>query len=384
MCNNIIFETDMYGHHLEYLHHLHIMASNDKDNQYYFIVPSTFQDASKKLHWEKSSNIEFVFYRETHLEKLNNASLLKAAYYKSKFLRNYVKKYQAKNVFLISLMLYVPFIMFFLPSYCKVSGIVYRFYLYEWHKMSSLKKGLNVIRYWMLSHFSCFNKVLILNDKSVSIVLNKLFKTNKFLYLPDPAFFPNYAPKNVREELKVAEDQNLFLHFGMLDYRKGTDLILKALKNIESSDLQKCVFVFAGMVSESFRDVYHKLIKEVESKARIVIIERFCSFEEIADLCFSSDYLLLPYKDTMQSSGVIGYCSKFNVAAIASNTGLLRKLVKRYDLGITCELSSPEKIYKVIRNLETKRNISLRYCNEHTVESFLDVISTSFTYESEF
>ena len=59
MCNNIIFETDMYGHHLEYLHHLHIMASNDKDNQYYFIVPSTFQDASKKLHWEKSSNIEF-------------------------------------------------------------------------------------------------------------------------------------------------------------------------------------------------------------------------------------------------------------------------------------------------------------------------------------
>lgn len=384
MCNNIVFETDMYGHHLEYLHHLHKMASNDKDNLYYFVVPSTFQDASKKLHWEKVSNIKFVFYSETNLKKLNNSSLLKAAYYKSKFLGSYVKKYQAKNVFLISLMLYVPFIMFFLPSYCKVSGIVYRFYLYEWHKMSSLKKGLNVIRYWILAHNSCFNKVLILNDKSVSAVLNKVFKTNKFHYLPDPVFFPNYVPKNVREELEVAEDQNLFLHFGMLDYRKGTDLILNALKLMEPSDLQKCVFIFAGMVSDSFRDDYHKLINEVESKVRIVILERFCSFEEIADLCFSSDYLLLPYKDTMQSSGVIGYCSKYDVAAIASNTGLLGKLVKRYDLGLSCDLSSPEKIYNVIQNLKMKRNISLRYCNEHTVDSFLDIISSSFVYESEF
>ncbi len=52
----------------------------------------------------------------------------------------------------------------------------------------------------------------------------------------------------------------------------------------------------------------------------------------------------MPYSNTAQSSGIIGYCAQFKTPVVVPNHGLLGKLVRRYSLGYTVDLSSSKNV----------------------------------------
>ena len=51
MARVLIFEKNVGGHHLEYLHHIYIAAGQRNENEYIFALPESFKIEENDLEW---------------------------------------------------------------------------------------------------------------------------------------------------------------------------------------------------------------------------------------------------------------------------------------------------------------------------------------------
>jgi len=158
--------------------------------------------------------------------------------------------------------------------------------------------------------------------------------------------------------------------------RKGTIEILKAIKLLPNEDLSNKCFIFAGKIFDDIKVEFYKLLEVQKQRVQILCFDKFCEFSFFGSLCISSDYILLPYKATAQSSGVIGYGAQFNVPVVVPDEKLLGKLVRRYNLGYLIKNCSPTEIADFIlrqRKSELKIDGS-KYLEDNNLENFNKII----------
>lgn len=371
----LIFDEQVDGHHLEYIHHLYSAALN-KEGTFLFLLSPDFKEVSSKLSWPKSKNTSFIYISDKENILLKNKSGISKSFLLCKILKKAVKRNQISNVFLISLMALMPFLPFFISRRTKVSGIVYLIYLYRWKNSSIITRLADSIKNLMFSKFEIFHEVFLLNDSIAPIFLNKKFKTKVFKYLPDP-FMPisKLELKNLRPEIGVGDNKIVCLHFGALNERKGTLEILRSIIDTDKNIIDKFDFIFAGEVNKNIRDLFYVLLHEARKKAQIVVYDEHLKYSFIGSLCFSSDYLLIPYKNTEQSSGIIGYAAQFKIPVVGPKLGLLGKLIKRYNLGILIDDSSSDSLKYFFSNLDSYNfKGTSNYVTEKKVSLFCDKI----------
>lgn len=372
----LIFDDQLNGHHLEYLHHLYEGASMYKSVEFIFALPLEFQELKDKLVWDESDNI--IFHLFQHDENNISGGAISKSYKKSKLVKKVALKYSVNEVFLIALMGFLPAISFVLPKNIKISGIIYLIYLYRWRSSSLTLKILDSIKYLLLSKRDNIRSVFILNDKSAPIFLNKKFNTSKFTYLPDPFIPINESDiQNIRYKYEIPKNNIVYLHFGGLSLRKGTLKILNAIEILEEDDLRGKTFIFAGKIYPDIKGEFYNKYNNIRNKVQILCFDKFCDYSFLGSLCLSSDSILLPYSNTAQSSGIIGYGAQFNIPVVVPNSGLLGKLVKRYKLGYSTDISSSEKIADFIKNKSVDnyyKNIESSYIVEHNISQFIQPI----------
>lgn len=362
----LIFEPDISGHKLEYIHHLFLAAKSDYNNQYIFVINKDYCHNSS-LEW-KTNGTNIIF------DLLSSDTQDKKGYSFCKLLKKKVKFHRTNRVFLISLMRSLPFLpLFFLGKNVKLSGIIYLIYLYRWRNSTLYTKSMDILKYLILSRFSLFHKVFILNDKVAPMILNKLYSTYKFTYLPDPFFPLQISGTKFSKCIEIPQGRITYLHFGALSYRKGTLEILKAIELLSVEERKKYSFIFAGKISEGIKKDFYKLSSRLQLDTNIIIIDKFCTYELLGYLCEISNYILMPYKETAQSSGVIGYAAQFLSPVIAPSEGLIGKLVRRYKLGFCIKDLDPQHLCNFIRLNKTKI-ISDSYLKEHTLKEFNEII----------
>lgn len=372
----LIFDDQLSGHHLEYIHHLHEGACDQKDSDFIFAVPKSFQELKNKLIWKKSDNVHYHFLSNERVKIGGN--LLMQSYRKSKIVKKIALHYAVDEVFFVSLMSFLPAIALILPKNIKISGIIYLIYLYRWKHSSLAQKIVDSLKYLFLSNRDNIKCVFILNDKSAPVYLNKKFNASKFTYLPDP-FQPieENNLQNIRERYKIPKENIVYLHFGGLSARKGTLKILDALELIDEDKLKGKSFIFAGKIYDDIKDEFYKKYKNLHDKVQILCFDEFCEYSFLGSLCLSSDFILLPYSNTAQSSGIIGYGAQFNIPVVVPNSGLLGKLVKRYKLGYSTDISSSDKIADFIKNKTVDnyyKNRETGYIVEHNISQFIQPI----------
>lgn len=372
----IVFDTELNGHHLEYINHIYLEAVNHHSNTYIFIIPEEFLDLKSKLHWPTANNIKFDFLTSDEiLHKKNN--LLKESFLKSRLLRKKIKQHTADRVFLIMLIQFLPFLPFVLMNTkVKISGIIYLVYLYRWKNASFLLKAVDVFKYLLLTKFQLFDKIFILNDKSSALYLNKQYKTTKFYYLPDPFVLQSLNKSIKYADLKIDAEAIVFLHFGALTERKGSIDILKAISLMdETKNIKPLCFIFAGQVMDDIKNDFYKLIETIGNDVKINVYDEFCSYEFIGYLCTRSDYILIPYKNVLQSSGVIAYASYYKKPVVGPYEGLLGKLIRKYNLGITLKNICPESLTVFFENVSSyKNNIPRKYLENNTITNFQKIL----------
>lgn len=366
----LVFDACVFGHHLEYLHHLYERARALPQREFVFAVPEDFKTVSKTMEWIPAENISFHFFDGG--KKLSPRSC-------SRFVGSLAKKYGVGEIFLISLMSFLPWLPLFVPARIRVSGIVYMIYLYRWKRSGFLTRALDVLKYLLFSRCRVFSRVFLLNDHAAPRYLNAKYRTKKFRYLPDPVAIPtDLHGVNIRAELGIPADARIFSHFGGLSEidRKGTVSILNAL--IEMPPQNGFAYVFAGRVGKMVSARFYELVERAKARGhQILVFDKFCEYEFLLNLCVSSDAILIPYQNTDQSSGVIAYAAASGTPVVAPTGGLLEKIIKRNHLGLFFRNASPAAIREFLgKNAEqcASVRVSADYLREASVTSFSEAI----------
>lgn len=370
----LIHCTSIKGHHLEYIHHLYIGASQRTNIDFVFCLPESFNSEKHLYKWPVVENI-VISYLDDITKDVDDLGLLKKAYLKTVNLKKNIIRYNATEIILIDLISYIPFLPFIINKKVKVRGILYRIYLYEWKESSILKKIQDVIKYVLFAHFKVFNKVFILNDFSSAYYLNRLYKTRVFYYLPDPvASSADYLGKDIRRNYSIDKNKIVFLHpGGMLPY-KGTVEILDALTMMDNERLSKISIIFAGRITDNIRDAFFERYNQLRSRVQIVLLEGYLPFESLADLFVSCDYVLIPYRVKGQSSGIVGHAAYYNKPVVVAKGGIIGKTVRKWHLGPIIENPSSECIKEFLSSPNPFSSQGKSYVESHSIETFCEFI----------
>lgn len=370
----LICDIKISGHRIEYIHHL-LTKANLSNDEYVFYLPEAFiKQKDCGLDWSHKNNVKFEFFsppkiRFTFAESVSISRLLRSA----------IIKYGISHVFLISLIEVVPFADVFIPPQVKVSGVIYNIYLYRWRDSSIIRRISDIVKYLAIVKSKCINRVYILNDEAAARYLNIKFRTEKFHYLPDPYVPINYNNKKSEWLTKELIGKSyVFYHFGSLSERKGTLEILNAIPLINKELREQSIFIFTGQVQTKIKNAFYSAVAECRHLAKIVVIDKFCDFDLIAEICSHASLLLIPYKKTSQSSGIIGYAGQFNVPVLAPSDGLIGKLVRRYSLGYTINPVTAHKIAEFINQYKPGADIPTLYQRNNTVQNFIDKIEFNY------
>lgn len=368
----LIFKTSLAGHRLEYVHHIYEEACKRTDEEFVFALPDSFSSLKHNFVWEECDNIRIIILDDKELQPIHNAKgRLGRAKRSVELLRKYVKIEQPSHVLLIMIMSYMPYLALMKWHDVKISGIIYSIYLYE--TSGFVRQLFNRFFYTLFAKRKCFGKLFILNDEQSARKLNSLYKTEKFTYLPDPIPTINKEEvKNVRIDMGICPNDRMFLQFGGLTKRKGTLLILDAISFMKEEDLKDKVFVFAGIVGKDIKEQFYTKVKMLKKRVRIIIYDEFCSFSLINNLCKSCDVILMPYSNTNQSSGVLGYASFFQKPVIGPQNGLVGNLIKINRMGVTLRKMNAKSLSEELLNNHIY-SLNDYYIN-HCVSDFSSIV----------
>ena len=373
--NVLVFDNQITGHHLEYLHHILVMAGENSNDSFVFVVPKQINEIKDNLEWPVYPNVSYDYLdNEIRPASTYVMDMLKASFILCKILRTLTIKHSIDVVFTNGIMAFVPFASLFFPSKTKIAGIIYQIYLYNDRESSLITKVFNRFKYIILSKGKVYKKVFILNSLKSASELNRIFKTSKFTYLPDPVLeLPNNTNLNLKAHYEIPSEKTVFVHFGELSERKGTLNIVKSLKHFKADKLNRSVFIFAGVVKSEIKEQFYSLIKDYDN---IIVEDKFCSYNYLSALCKCADVILLPYLITNLSSGLLSYASQYETPVIAPKTGLIGELVEEYKLGRLLNANTPEVIAQecVIAIENRIEKPTKEYSNSHSVTAFNTII----------
>lgn len=370
-----VFDYYLGGHHLEYIHHLYEGASKQKDYNFIFFLPKSFYVYSQKLVWNEHENIQFHFF-DCDENIIRSYGMLKKSLFLSKIINQFVKQYGLDKIILIETMPYLPFLPLVISRNVKLTSIIYNIARFR-ETPSLFVRFLDYIKYILISRFSCFERVFLLNDTESCLFYNNKYHTSKFDYLPDP-YFPieKKIDINIKEKYNIPKNKKILLHFGGMTKRKGSlDILDSILLSKDEAVLGYC-FIFAGRVYDDIKNDFYNRISKIGNKCQILVFDKFCEYDFLGALCSASDFILMPYHTTSQSSGVIAYAAQYNKPVIAPSTGLLGSIVKNNKLGITLSKVNPTTIAwylsnKVLDNYRHNETQSKQYLLNNTVEKFV-------------
>lgn len=328
----LIFDITLSGHHLEYLHHYYRGALERINEDFVFCVPNDdFLKQKEKYVWQDADNISFFFLSNEVVNAVYNKKGYKRNIAEAKLIANTAKELNADSVILTNFIHTIPYLLWLMPKGIKVRGIIYRIYLYE---QKNIRYRLEDLCFKLMARSRVMEKVFILNDKESSDMLNGLHKTKKFTFLPDPVPEVDMCSlENIRGKFNIPMSNKVFLHFGGLTKRKGTLEILKAINLCDNEQLKDKTFVFAGRIYQDMSEAFYRLIAIVEQKVQILVFDEFCTYEFLYNLCYSSDVILMPYKQTNLSSGLLGYAAVFEKPVVGPSQGLIGHLIYKYNMG---------------------------------------------------
>lgn len=375
MKRTLIFNDYIGGHQLEYVHHLYMDAINKPDNEYYFAVPlKRFQEDSSKFVWPKSSNVKMVYLAEEDLADVHS-NYLKKSYHQSKLLRKTIKETNATHVFLIELINFLPCLPFLIRNKTKVSGIIYKINLYRRKNSNLFIRFQDVLKEIIFVRCRVFDKVFILNDKAATMCLNKIYKINKFHFLPDPIIpIQKTSLMDLRSQLNIDDSKTVILHPGGPERRKGSIEIFKAIDKISQDTRNQYTFIYAGRVPNVIKDKFYFYYNKLKDVVQMIVFDEFCSFELLGSLFHTCDAILIPYMETAQSSGIIGFAAQFKKPVIAPKGGLIGKIVKRNHLGILLDSYKCDSIVDYLESPIEWKYVKNDYLETNSVSVFLDII----------
>ena len=374
----LLIEASIYGHHLEYIHHIYQWMENYPQYKLQLVLPPAFKSEKNIYQWKDLKNVSIAFVPQNNIDKIVQSKGIRKLFLLTLMMRHYIKAYKPDSVFILHIYNYIPF-FFIIPRYTKVYGIIYQIYLYRWEQMKWLKRIVNITHYYLMKIYPNIKGVYILNDNSAASYFNRKFHTEKFIFLPDPINDYSYKGVSLRDRMNISVSDTVFLHFGMMDERKGTIHLLNAVRLLSLESRKNKVFIFAGAIQDDIKNEFYEILESLKSESRIFVYDYFIDNEFLIDLCVTTDYIVIPYKTTDLSSGVLGYASLYGKKVIGPAGGLIGKLIRKYRLGVSINVT-PMVLSKALEKVShNESEVQSNYKQIHNVKKFCEVIFKSLS-----
>lgn len=196
----------------------------------------------------------------------------------------------------------------------------------------------------LVAHRRFVAEILTL-DPLAPVFYNRVTATRKFSHLPDYVTRPA-EPVFSRKQLGLPEDRIIFLLAGGISNYKGVREFMAAVRlactDSESFRERACV-VLAGRILES-RDLVYEKVAELSNlypQVPIRLIDRRLTDREFISYVSAADVVCIPYIRFAGTSSLLDHAAAYGHPVIGPEYGLLGELIRRYELGRTCDPTVP-------------------------------------------
>lgn len=192
----------------------------------------------------------------------------------------------------------------------------------------------------------------------------------RFIPVPDPV--PETiaeAGYSLRGEYRVDSGWTVFLFFGAISPRKGTEVLIDALHLLSPEIAAQSAFIFSGESEQNYRKTFEAAcshLRAARPDIKLSIENHFVSDPRMMALFEQSDVVLMPYTRPEYSSGILVLAAKTCTPVIGPDKGLLGRLIQQNGLGRVSAVS-PEKLMETI----TEAVRSLPVVDEKLCEAFV-------------
>lgn len=152
------------------------------------------------------------------------------------------------------------------------------------------------------------------------------------------------SKETARKHLGISDNEKIILFFGFIRKYKGLDILLEAMKLIQSEPIK---LLIAGEFYEDEKP-YLEQIDRLEIADKLIIRTNFIPDSEVKYYLCAADTVIQPYRSATQS-GVTPLAYHFEKPMIVTNVGSLPALVPHKKAGLVCE-PAPNSIAQAIKD----------------------------------
>ncbi|MGB3293931.1 MAG: glycosyltransferase family 4 protein, partial [Phormidesmis sp.] len=186
--------------------------------------------------------------------------------------------------------------------------------------------------------------------------IRALYPQAKVVSLADPVEIPqtnSLDSQVLLEKHGVLPGRRVFLLFGNITARKGVDQLLESLKELSSESCQQLCILIVGAAKPAEKSRLQAQIDSVHHTQPVQVIAHFEFVPEskVQSYYQLSDFVLAPYQRHIGMSGILLLAAAAQKPVLSSDYGLMGELVRRYQLGISIDSSSPSAIADGITRL---------------------------------
>ena len=189
---------------------------------------------------------------------------------------------------------------------------------------------------------------------------------------------------DARAWLGINASRMILLHAGTSRQEKGLSDVCKALSSLDPSLSDRLLLLRAGKVDASDAP----MLKELVDRGVAHSLDRYLSEEELSHCFAACDWVLLPYRNQSESSGILIHAAAQNRPVIASNYGWIGQCTHDYGLGLSFRHldtgALAEQLAKVARDNITECSPAgmNRFADANSPESFQKTLISLWLYEN--
>ncbi|WP_316569290.1 glycosyltransferase [Neobacillus sp. YIM B06451] len=149
-----------------------------------------------------------------------------------------------------------------------------------------------------------------------------------------------------REKYGIPKGKFVYLFFGTINKYKGLENLIRNFKKIQD---EESILLIVGKLSD---DSFH-LKKEIEEAENIISDFRFIPDDEIGDIIYSADLVVLPFKEiTTSGSAILALTFKKNL--LAPNSPFINEYFGK--LAKTYESNHEDSLYNALITAKDQQN----------------------------
>lgn len=185
---------------------------------------------------------------------------------------------------------------------------------------------------------------------------------------------PQIEQRPARTRLGLPEDGRYIGCVGLIDRRKGCDLLIHAFAQTRLAPTDRLLLV--GAHEKEIKDLLAGPYADLVRAGRIISIDRFVESDELGAALKAMDLVCTPYPRHVGSASIVIRAAAAGRPVVGSRYGWVKWAIERFGLGRTCNVENTDELAAALQaELEQAASFRLtpaaeRWVAYHTPKNF--------------